>query len=888
MHMYKIQIECGIIYDFVIRHKIVNGLMIFSIVLLIGIFAVTFLSSSSSGEKDGLEFVCEQNLSDVCKDSVSDISFLLDDEYIALAGTHKSLWSIEKGTYVGLSLDEATSLDFDSSSLRLASCYGSIQLMMYNLSSDPPMRENVTRVDGMDLRPTKDVTFGNGSETVFTTEGFYILRWDLIDEKWTMTENIYLYDEANRSSVAFIDFSVDRNLLVAIMKNGNVLVLGPNLNVEMKWENLEYRGPDTQYPTPEYSPFCLLDNWTVMWAADNEFIQTDLSNGEMRSIPLATNEPYHHLVVSNNGNWLAFVKYTKVSIYNLATFEILASFFCSNYVTALAFSSDDSHIATTDDNKNMQIWVDIFNPNYNNPPYINITSHKDDDIVNNTITVRGIATDDRSVVQVVYRIDGVIWTNAAGTEEWSFRIDTRDLENGKHTIEVLAFDGEKTSKTSVSLTVDNNTSNSTSPIVTVDEPSNGTVITGRVTFTGRVWSPNTIEMVILNYLDIGLEAEIEGTTWRTEFDTRVLSNGTYEFFAMASDGHLASESDRILLTVRNIGGPSNVPPFVVIHEPSEGQKVSNQLNARGMAADEESRLSYVVVRIDDGPWFTAGSKDDWVYDWTFSYDTWTLENGPHRLSIMCADDIQLSDIVEVSFVVENDWDHPYGRPDLHIRFPENGSVVHGSVRIEGTADTELLVSEVRISIDDEPSLVASGRDSWSYMLDTSQYPNGIHWVRVWAVGVITDSDVSEITLKFENNGRPTCSIQWPINGQSISHDTLFRGEASDPEDDLRYVEISLDDGEWSVCTFDGQNWSFMWNVSYKEVGKRNIRVRAYDGIHYSEVIEIDVEVEDADPSQSSQPRVGTYSLVLIIGIVLLVVIVLTIYYYKGTSIKEEE
>jgi hypothetical protein len=43
---------------------------------------------------------------------------------------------------------------------------------------------------------------------------------------------------------------------------------------------------------------------------------------------------------------------------------------------------------------------------------------------------------------VEVRLDGGEWKNATGTNNWTFDIDTRGLEKGRHTIYARAFDGK--------------------------------------------------------------------------------------------------------------------------------------------------------------------------------------------------------------------------------------------------------------------------------------------------------------------------------------------------------------------------------------------------------------------------------------------------------------
>jgi hypothetical protein len=45
------------------------------------------------------------------------------------------------------------------------------------------------------------------------------------------------------------------------------------------------------------------------------------------------------------------------------------------------------------------------------------------------------------IVGVQVRIDSGDWRTASGRSEWFFKLDTKGLKNGRHTLEVRAFDG---------------------------------------------------------------------------------------------------------------------------------------------------------------------------------------------------------------------------------------------------------------------------------------------------------------------------------------------------------------------------------------------------------------------------------------------------------------
>jgi N-acetylneuraminic acid mutarotase len=90
-------------------------------------------------------------------------------------------------------------------------------------------------------------------------------------------------------------------------------------------------------------------------------------------------------------------------------------------------------------------------------PYCSITEPASGAKISGTTEIKGTATGiSRAIASVQIRIDGRAWADAGGTTNWSFRLDTSTLENGMHTLEARAYDGQNLSDiASVEMIVDN-------------------------------------------------------------------------------------------------------------------------------------------------------------------------------------------------------------------------------------------------------------------------------------------------------------------------------------------------------------------------------------------------------------------------------------------------
>jgi hypothetical protein len=77
----------------------------------------------------------------------------------------------------------------------------------------------------------------------------------------------------------------------------------------------------------------------------------------------------------------------------------------------------------------------------NSPPQVGIDSPQDGATVKGEVVVKGWSTDDTGTEYVQVRVNGGPWSNASGTDEWSFRLDTSSMETGWVEVEARANDG---------------------------------------------------------------------------------------------------------------------------------------------------------------------------------------------------------------------------------------------------------------------------------------------------------------------------------------------------------------------------------------------------------------------------------------------------------------
>ena len=143
-----------------------------------------------------------------------------------------------------------------------------------------------------------------------------------------------------------------------------------------------------------------------------------------------------------------------------------------------------------------------------------------------------------------------------------------------------------------------------------------------------------------------------------------------------------------------------------------------------------------------------------------------------------------------------------------------------------------------------------------YVQSHSWSSAGIYYVKVKARDENGDESDWSSSLKVvitvcsppPSNHPPTVSISNPLDGQTISGTIMINGTASDPDgnEELRKVEIKIDNGSWITVT-GKTSWSYEWDTTTVENGNYTIYAKSYDGEKYSATKSVTVKVENNHP-----------------------------------------
>ena len=221
-----------------------------------------------------------------------------------------------------------------------------------------------------------------------------------------------------------------------------------------------------------------------------------------------------------------------------------------------------------------------------------------------------------------------------------------------------------------------------------------------------------------------------------------------------------------------------------------------------------------------------------IKSWKETRDISEKKKGKYNL-LITAEDIAGNEATSTPFnlFIDPASDLPVAR----VINPADGAVVTGNINIVGTCVDDDGVDHVEVLIDDEEEIrKASGKDFWSYFLDTKDMQEGVHTVTVYGVdikGVKGDSYKTSFKL---NRKKPTTRITNLQVGSLISGNFTLEGTCQDGNG-IERLFYSLDEGKTFQRLKISYNkkedlWKFRLNINTHtmEDGAKTCYFKAFD------------------------------------------------------------
>ena len=235
-------------------------------------------------------------------------------------------------------------------------------------------------------------------------------------------------------------------------------------------------------------------------------------------------------------------------------------------------------------------------------------------VVRGAVDIVGVSVDDDAVGRVEVRVNEGEWRQAEGTEYWRLQIPAEELANGEHLIEVRAFD---VNELEGDIFADTFLLDTRPPEMAVTSHPSGSIVNGRVAFSGTVSDANGIETLELSrdgretYEEVKTKFDREAGLSTFEFDVRTEDNedGPQIYWLRATDVTGATSMSPFLFFV------DNESPVISVYEPEEESPVNGVTRLAGSIRDRVGieRFWYVwneeeveIPLVPGNPFWTIG------------------------------------------------------------------------------------------------------------------------------------------------------------------------------------------------------------------------------------------------------------------------------------------
>ena len=462
-------------------------------------------------------------------------------------------------------------------------------------------------------------------------------------------------------------------------------------------------------------------------------------------------------------------------------------------------------------------------------PTAAITAPADGTTISGTTPVSVTATDNIGVTKVELYANGTLMDTLT-TAPYDFSFDTAILTNGSHALMAKAYDaaGNIGNSATVNVTVSNGGGggDTTAPTTSITSPTDGTTLSGTATVTADAADNVGVTKVEL-YADGTLMSTDTTSPYSFTLDTTALSNGTHTLTTKAYDaaGNIGS-STTINITASNGGGGGGdtTPPTASITSLTNGSTISGLITINADATDNVG-VTKVELYVDGTLMGT-----DTTSPYSFPLDTTTLTNGAHSFMVKAYDAAGNTSNSLLITVNNSSGGGDITPPTATITSITNGSTVSGPITVTADATDNIGVTKVEPYVDG--TLMGTDTASpYSFTLDTTTLPNGLHFLMVKAYDAAgnTSSDV-RITTNNPGGGSgdttaPTTTITSPANATTLSGTATITADASDNVG-VTKVELYVDGTLKGTDTTAPYTYSL--DTSTLTNGSHTLMTKAYD------------------------------------------------------------
>ncbi len=454
-------------------------------------------------------------------------------------------------------------------------------------------------------------------------------------------------------------------------------------------------------------------------------------------------------------------------------------------------------------------------------PKASVLKPRFDETVKGIVELSGVSSDKNGIERVRVSLDnGNSFNDATGTEQWSYRFDSKILKDGTHVVFVRVWDKYGIEGLYSSLiNIDN-----TAPGVSLESPMDGLTTVGPVYISGQATDTISLRSVTLNLRSLegktvpadlaSISLEPDSILSR-EINLSKLPDGLYNLDVWAID-----EANNVTRVSRNLRlAKESVRNFIECLYPLDGEYVQGSFNLYGYVggADKAGSVSLLL----DGQSIATEAVTTAGY-FRFSLDSSLIPDGAHKLSVRSDFDGKetvTSATRTVNYASNGPWvtvdsltmgDFAFMRPWLTGRTGYVLSEEDKLILEDKKAEKELRDAirakrpqAVEISFDNGRTFREVEFDrTWRFRLETQDMTEGMHYLVVRSRMYSGETAVTRMLVQIDKTA-PTIRLISPESGGRYNQEMEFTALVNDDIElgDVQYVLRQGDKAAYEVPGF---------------------------------------------------------------------------------------
>ena len=426
-----------------------------------------------------------------------------------------------------------------------------------------------------------------------------------------------------------------------------------------------------------------------------------------------------------------------------------------------------------------------------------------------------------------YKVRVVIWQVCVGAYEGAINKLRNDI---KEKIERWILDPCKTELIDkveyIIELIENLCRDRKPPTVRIEEPTDGSYISGVVSIRVFVWDVN------FDRAELRINDKLESlwtTTGTHTFDWNTTTpdypDGVYTINLTAYDKAENMAEEAITVTV------DNTLPLAMINAPKDGSFLRGSVLVNVTGNDDNfDRMESSIDDILMQTWTINGTK---LYIW----DTTVYADGFHMITLTVHDkagnQMETANIVTVDNVP----------PTALIMAPLNGIFLKDTVSINVFGEDDNF-EEMKLYIGGTPVATFDTSGAQTYLWNTSVYSDGLYKITLIVYDKTRSLATANVTVTVDNTP-PTAGISNPANETYVrgSYEiTLYGYDAN-----LNRMELYINDVPVNMWTVSGAQ-AYVWNTTMLVDGSYTVKLVVYD--EAGNVVEkvVTVTVDNTPPS----------------------------------------